>query len=95
MKTYKEILGKSTWKFLHTFSRGLKDKLNNSQQIKLKLMFQYLADLYPCKECRINLKNHLNEIPIDTSSGNNFRLFLCKLHNKVNKMLNKQIYICK
>ena len=91
---FKQKLGKVTWKFLHTFAKGF-DSISKPQASHINNILTSLFQVYPCKLCRSNLKRHLRHLPINTTSGHNLRQFLCKLHNRVNKSLNKPLYNCK
>jgi hypothetical protein len=91
---YKEELGRATWKFLHTFARGF-DRIDPTTRTRLKKFVHLVKDLYPCEVCRVNLRQHLRQEDLNYTNGRNFRLSLCKLHNKVNAMLKKPIFDCR
>ncbi len=50
--------------------------------------------LFPCKICRQHFKELLANNPIKNDSRKELVLYLCDIHNQVNKRLNKPIFDC-
>lgn len=92
---YKERLGRSTWKFLHTLAEGIPDVLSKKSRFNLDVLIKTISELYPCESCQDHFKKILQKFSVNTSSGKNFRRSICQLHNVVNKSLNKREYPCK
>lgn len=87
------VWGPSMWHYLHTMSFNypinptLEDKKNYRNFI---ISLQYVL---PCKYCRINLKNNFKVHPLkicDMKNRDTFSRYIYKLHEIVNKMLNKK-----
>jgi hypothetical protein len=87
------VWGPSTWHLLHTMSFNYpvyptcEDKRNYRDFI---LSLQYVL---PCSKCRKNLKENFKKLPLKMSHMENrqkFSLYVYKLHELVNKMLNKK-----
>ena len=87
------IWGPNMWHYLHTmsFNYPVKPTLENKKYYKEFLLnLQYTL---PCKYCRINLKNNLKAHPLKYCHLKNrdvFSKYVYKLHEIVNKMLNKK-----
>jgi len=86
------VWGPSMWHYLHTisFNYPVNPTINNKKYYKefiLNLQFTL-----PCKYCRINLKNNLKTFPLKSchlKNRDSFSRYVYKLHEIVNKMLNK------
>jgi hypothetical protein len=91
MKTYKEILGRKGWDFLHTMAEGW-NNISIEGREDLRKFWKYLAKSYPCKECSVHMTKYLSDYPVKTSSNLNYRKWLSDFHNDVNKRLGKKIY---
>jgi len=87
------IWGPNLWHYLHTmsFNYPIKPTLENKKYYK-----QFVINLQftlPCKYCRINLKNNLRVHPLKPchlKDRDSFSRYIYKLHEIVNKMLNKK-----
>jgi len=88
-----EIWGPSMWMFLHTTVLLYPNNPTNTDNINNKKIFTHLANVMPCETCRQNLKHNLLLLNFNNLSFNNkqtYHLFIWKLHNLVNKELNKK-----
>ena len=87
------IWGPNMWHYLHTmsFNYPVKPTIENKKYYKEFLLnLQYTL---PCKYCRINLKNNLKVHPLKSchlKDRDSFSRYIYKLHEVVNKMLNKK-----
>ena len=87
------IWGPNMWHYLHTlsFNYPIKPTIENKKYYK-QFIFNLQYTL-PCKYCRINLKNNLKVHPLKPchlKDRNSFSRYIYKLHEIVNKMLNKK-----
>jgi hypothetical protein len=86
------VWGPSLWHSLHTISFNYPVKPSKQDKVNYFNMFLGLQNILPCKICRVNLHNNLKIVPLTKSTMKNrhtFSLWLYKLHEQVNKMLNK------
>tara|TARA_E500000178_G_C16468903_1_gene507836 strand:- start:66 stop:527 length:462 start_codon:yes stop_codon:yes gene_type:complete len=86
--------GPHGWKFIHYVTLGYPDKPTKEDKNKYKNFFISLSDVIPCMLCKMNYKDHLNEIPIDDSVLKNKESMMewgIKVHNLVNISNNKKI----
>merc|ERR1711912_199395 len=81
-----------------TIKNGIKNKSNPEKHSKenKKYYKEFIINLQytlPCKYCRINLKNNFKAHPIKSchlKDRDSFSRYVYKLHEIVNKMLNKK-----
>jgi hypothetical protein len=87
------IWGPNMWHYLHTisFNYPVKPSIDDKKYYKqLILNMQYTL---PCKYCRINLKNNFKNHPLKSchlKNRDSFSRYIYRLHEIVNKMLNKK-----
>ena len=93
MKSYREVLGRATWKFLHLYTMGF-TSIPKVVLKKLRKMIYIIGDTYPCDECKVNFQKILRKYKPDFKNGNGFRKYMCFVHNKVNKQIGKPQFDC-
>ena len=86
-----ELWGKHLWKSIHYIALGYPDLPTQDQAKAYKDFYTNLYHVIPCAKCAINYQKHIQELPIDSYLTNKLALFeyTVKLHNIVNKSLNK------
>lgn len=90
----KNDLGRASWSLLHTIAAYYPDKPNSQQQSDIKNLMDILSRLYPCKQCADDLINDLKDEPPVVSSRKDLSQWMCRLHNKVNNKLGKELFDC-
>lgn len=87
------VWGPSLWHYLHTMSFNYPVKPTKEDKKHYKESILLLRYTLPCKYCRENLKNNLKKLPITDSvmkNRNSFSKYIYRLHEHINKMLNKK-----
>lgn len=87
-----EIWGPSFWKTIHYVSLGYPDNPSNQDKKNYAHFYNSLDEVLPCLQCAINYKDHLKEHPLSAEFLKNPQtlfLWTVKLHNIVNRTLNK------
>ena len=87
------VWGPSLWHYLHIMSFNYPVEPTNQDKINYRQFILNLQNVLPCKYCRINLKNNFKIHPIKECHMKNretFSKYIYKLHEIVNKMLNKK-----
>ncbi|KAJ7099462.1 ERV/ALR sulfhydryl oxidase domain-containing protein [Mycena belliarum] len=92
--TAKAALGRATWKLLHTMTLRYPEKPTQDERDALGSYFHLLSRLYPCGECASEFQMLLEKHPPQTSSRRSASLWLCSVHNIVNKRLHKEPFDC-
>jgi len=93
-ETAKADLGRATWKLMHTMTLRYPEKPTPDERNALSSFFHLTSRLYPCGECAEEFQMLLKKYPPQTSSRHAAALWLCAIHNKVNKRLNKPDFDC-
>ena len=92
MLTY--IWGPALWHFLHTISFNYPIHPTLTDKKKYNNFLLSLRDILPCKYCRDNFMNNLETIQLrkeDFDNRDSFSRMIYKLHNEVNRGLEKTI----
>ena len=87
------VWGPSMWHTLHTISFNYPCKPTYTQKKQYMNYMKSLVNVLPCGACRENLKKNYKTLPITLSvmkNRNTFSRYVYKLHELVNKMLNKK-----
>ncbi|KAI4525649.1 hypothetical protein K525DRAFT_234316 [Schizophyllum commune Loenen D] len=92
--TAKAELGRATWKLLHTITLRFPENPTPDEQEALRSYFHIFSRLYPCGECAMEFQQLLKKFPPQASSRRSASLWLCDVHNTVNKRLRKPEFDC-
>jgi mitochondrial FAD-linked sulfhydryl oxidase len=90
----RQQIGYASWLLLHTTAANLSSPLPPEQSDKLRHWFQAFSYLYPCNECKTEFLKLLKKHPPFFDSRENFMIWLCHAHNRVNKRLGHPIHTC-
>jgi len=87
------VWGPSMWHYLHTmsFNYPVLPSVKDKQHYRNFIM--NLQNTLPCRHCRVNLKNNMKSNPLrmcDMRNRDTFSRYVYKLHETVNKMLDKK-----
>jgi hypothetical protein len=87
------VWGPSTWHLLHTMSFNYPIKPTCEDKANYMNFILSLKNILPCGKCRENLKKNFKRLPLklkNMESRHTFSLYVYKLHEIVNTMLNKK-----
>ena len=87
------VWGPSMWHYLHTMSFNYPINPTEHDKKYYRDFILNLQYVLPCKHCRINLKKNFKQVPLTMEhmkNRYNYSLYIYKLHEHVNKMLNKK-----
>lgn len=87
------VWGPGMWHYLHTMSFNYPINPSNEDKKNYKNFMLNLQNVLPCKYCRINLEKNYKFYPLEDCHLKNretFSKYVYKLHEIVNKMLNKK-----
>tara|TARA_R110002074_G_C12293889_1_gene644319 strand:- start:183 stop:779 length:597 start_codon:yes stop_codon:yes gene_type:complete len=87
------VWGPSMWHYLHIMSFNYPINPSKQEKKNYKEFILNLQYVLPCKHCRINLKNNFKNHPLQACHLKNratFSRYIYKLHEIINKMLNKK-----
>lgn len=90
-----KLWGKHLWLILHWMTYMYPQYATRKDENEYRFFFEkIIPDIIPCKSCSVNLLNHIREYPINFKSKESLVLWLCHIHNMVNKSLKKKEYNC-
>uniref|UniRef100_A0A0W0FBG4 Sulfhydryl oxidase n=1 Tax=Moniliophthora roreri TaxID=221103 RepID=A0A0W0FBG4_MONRR len=92
--TAKAELGRASWKLLHTMTLRYPEEPTEDERNALDTYFHLFSRLYPCGECAAEFQELLKKYPPQTSNRRSASLWLCFVHNEVNKRLEKPEFDC-
>jgi hypothetical protein len=87
------VWGPSTWHLLHTMSFNYPVVPSCDDKRHYRDFVVNLQYVLPCGKCRKNLKKNFKKLPLlwkHMESRSTFSLYIYRLHELVNKMLNKK-----
>jgi hypothetical protein len=87
------VWGPSTWHLLHTASFNYPVNPTCEEKRHYRDFVLNLQYVLPCGKCRKNLKKNFQKLPLlwkNMESRHSFSLYIYKLHELINKMLNKK-----
>ncbi|XP_056642516.1 FAD-linked sulfhydryl oxidase ALR [Diorhabda carinulata] len=90
----KDGLGNKSWGLLHTMAAKYPTKPTLQDECSMKEFFAHFARFYPCDHCAKDLRDELKIDPPQTKSQDELSQWLCKLHNKINVKIGKEIFDC-
>jgi len=91
----KDSLGRQTWSYLHTMAAYYPDAPSSTEQKQMSAFMKIFSRFYPCDHCARDLREEIKECPPNTTSRIAFSLWMCQMHNIVNKKLGKPEFDCK
>lgn len=90
----REELGRATWTFLHTLAAQFPERPTRQQQRDVRELVGLLTRIYPCRECADHFKEVVRVNPPHVGSGVELAQWMCRVHNVVNRSLNKEQFPC-
>ena len=90
----REEIGRATWTFLHTLAAQYPEKPTFSQKKDVKNLIDILTRMYPCGECADHFKEVVAAHPPNVASRKDFSMWMCRVHNVVNRSLGKPVFNC-
>lgn len=83
--------GKPTWQALHYIALGFPSNPSTQDKVNYQMFYENFYKVIPCTECSKHYQENLKTVPIEKYLANNDTLFewTVKIHNLVNKLLNK------
>lgn len=91
---YRAMLGKATWRLLHTMAANYPHEPSSLHQVRTLEFLILLSQLYPCEMCSAHFQELLTVHPPALSSREEFSAWMCFFHNTVNEKLGKPIFEC-
>jgi len=94
---WREQLGRHAWFYLHTLAATYPQFPTDADKSAVRMLMASFGQLFPCKLCRRHLQGNLADPhlgPVAVESREALSIWMCKLHNTVNKQNNKPEFPC-
>ena len=91
----KQEIGRNTWSLLHSMAASYPNEPTEEDKKYITNFLYSLANLFPCKICGSHLLKMLKKEGVHADSREELVNYICKIHNIVNKVLEKPIFDCK
>lgn len=90
----KEEIGRSGWTLLHSMAAHYPDNPTQEEQSRMRNFLESFAIFYPCSECGHGFHEAQKKIPAKVESRTGLSVWMCDMHNVVNKQLGKNEMKC-
>ena len=91
----KQEIGRNTWSLLHSIAASYPNEPSEEDKKHIANFLFGLANLFPCKICGTHLLKMLKKEGVHADSREELVNYICKIHNIVNKVLEKPTFNCK
>ena len=90
----RQSVGRCAWSLLHTIAAHYPDDPSQEWVEKHSRFFKSFSKVYPCKSCGRHFAEMIKEEHPKLENRENISVWVCEIHNKVNRMLNKEVFPC-
>lgn len=90
----RESLGRKTWGLLHSIAAHYPAEPSEASKQNYLDFFESFPYAYPCRPCAKDFQELTQQHPPEVDSREKVQLWLCKMHNLVNKRLDKSEFPC-
>ena len=90
----RDELGRHSWTLLHTMAAYFPDSPKPDESAAALSLLSSLSLLYPCSHCAADFRESLADHPPQAGSRAELSVWMCKAHNRVNRMLGKAEFPC-
>ena len=91
----KQEIGRNTWSLLHSMAAAYPNEPTEEDKKQITNFMYGLAAHFPCKICGSHLLRMLKKEGVHADSREELVKYICKIHNIVNKVLEKPQFDCK
>ena len=90
-----EEIGFSGWVILHNIANNYPETPSNELKEEMNDFIFKFAKFFPEKKSSENFCNVIVKFKPKLESAEKFQLWVCQLHNRINKSLEKRIFDCR
>lgn len=87
-------IGNAGWTTIHSFAAYYPDNPTEKQKQSARNLIDAFAELFPCRWCADDMKEHVAKNPVRVESRKAFSQWTCEAHNHVNEHLGKPLFDC-
>jgi FAD-linked sulfhydryl oxidase len=90
----REDLGWQSWTLLHSVAAHYPDMPSEEDRTRAQHFVESVGHLYPCTHCAEEFREDMKENPVRLESRKSFSVWMCRMHNTVNRKLGKEEFPC-
>ncbi len=87
-------VGRAGWRLIHSLAANYPEKPKFYQKFPWYGFVETLINFYPCERCRDHLWFNIERYGMHTANKTDLSMFMCFLHNDVNRINGKTMYPC-
>jgi len=87
-------VGRAGWRLIHSLAANYPEEPKFYQKFPWYGFVETLINFYPCERCRDHLWFNIERYGMHTANRTDLSMFMCFLHNDVNKENGKPLYEC-
>lgn len=87
-------VGRAGWRLIHTLAVNYPEEPKFYQKFPWYGFIETLINFYPCHRCREHLWRNIQRYGMHTANRTDLSMFMCFLHNDVNKENGQAMYEC-
>lgn len=87
-------LGHGTWGLLHRMAAKFPKDPTQEDKDRIVQFLNLLGHLFPCSECAGHFRAMIKEHPPQVGSNLEYSMWLCKVHNIVNRRVGNPVFVC-
>ncbi|PHJ17585.1 erv1 alr family protein [Cystoisospora suis] len=91
----REEIGRSSWKVLHSMAARYPRNPTFQEKCEAAAWIYAFSSIYPCNICRTEFYPILRGYPPQVNTREDFVLWTCFVHNKVNEDISAPLFPCK
>lgn len=93
-KMTRKELGNHGWAILHTMAAYFPSDPSPLQLDHAYRFLEYFGEMFPCRTCGSHFLAMLKEYPTEFQTREEFMIYVCELHNRVNERLGYPEFEC-
>ena len=87
-------VGRAGWRLIHSLAANYPEEPKFYQKYPWYGFIEVLIQFYPCERCCEHLWSNIERHGMHTANKTDMSMFMCFLHNDVNRMNGKEDYPC-
>ena len=87
-------VGRAGWRLIHSLAANYPEEPKFYQKFPWYGFMETLINFYPCQRCRNHLWFNIERYGMHTANKTDLSMFMCFLHNDVNRINGKTMYPC-
>mmetsp|Transcript_93372 Transcript_93372/g.166062 ORF Transcript_93372/g.166062 Transcript_93372/m.166062 type:complete len:156 (+) Transcript_93372:39-506(+) len=87
-------IGRAAWRYLHSLAAHHPERPNAAEEAQAQAWLASFVQNYPCSHCAAHFVEVCDAMPPRTGSREQYSVWWCEAHNKVNEELKNETRAC-